>query len=171
MNRFNRDALLAILLILVVVGFRFLPHPANFSPTLALLIYVGFVGRSSRALWLIGPALILVSDLLIGTYDGISMVYLSYAICLAVGAIISRARVAPLFLAGLSGSVLFFALSNFGVWQFTNLYPHDQLGLVQCYVMALPFFHYTVFSTVGGLAAMFAARTAVNIVVSKIAVE
>lgn len=167
-NRLNREAVLALLFVLLVVGLRFLPHPANFSPTLALLIYLGFAGRltspaggTTRWIWFVGPAIILGSDLILGTYEGMSMVYLSYAICLISGALLTRFRLSTVLTAGLSSSVLFFGLSNFGVWQFTHLYAHDQIGLMQCYVMALPFFHYTVFSTLGGLAVMFGLRAGV----------
>lgn len=41
--------------------------------------------------------------------------------------------------AGLLGTVFFYAWTNFGVWHIGGLYPHTMQGLVNCYVMALPF--------------------------------
>ena len=38
------------------------------------------------------------------------------------------------------GAVLFFLVSNFGVWLTQELYPHSAAGLAACYVAALPFF-------------------------------
>ncbi|MCX5707707.1 MAG: hypothetical protein NTY14_01795, partial [Candidatus Omnitrophica bacterium] len=38
----------------------------------------------------------------------------------------------------LVSSLLFFAVSNFGVW-LMGWYPRTTAGLVQCYAMALPF--------------------------------
>ena len=48
-------------------------------------------------------------------------------------------------LAALAGSVLFYVVTNFAVWVTPNglyagLYAHTWDGLIQCYVMALPFF-------------------------------
>ena len=50
--------------------------------------------------------------------------------------------------AGLLSSTLFFVLTNFGVWAFGNgtIYPHTASGLVECYVMALPFFRNSLIS-------------------------
>ncbi len=150
--------ILALIFTCLVVGLRFLPHPVNFSPTLALMIYLGFVGRENRWLWLVGPLMIFASDLALGLYDGISFVYLSYALSLAAGFIIGRGRAVQFGLAAVYSSVIFFTLSNLGVWQFTKMYPHDQAGLVQCFVMALPFFHNTLFSTLAGVTVMITAH-------------
>src|SRR6185503_8810753 len=43
----------------------------------------------------------------------------------------------------LGASVLFFMVSNFGVWAQGKLYAHTWEGLVSCYQMALPFFRNT----------------------------
>jgi len=36
--------------------------------------------------------------------------------------------------------VLFFVLTNFGVWALGALYPKTLTGLTECYVVAIPFF-------------------------------
>ena len=56
-----------------------------------------------------------------------------------------RDRRTPLQIAGasLAGSVLFFVVTNFGVWMLGSLYPKTLEGLVACYVAAIPFFHNT----------------------------
>ncbi|MBU1178423.1 hypothetical protein KJ903_04390 [Patescibacteria group bacterium] len=41
---------------------------------------------------------------------------------------------------GLVASTFFFIWTNFGTWLVWNMYPHTWLGLVQCYVAAIPFF-------------------------------
>ena len=46
-------------------------------------------------------------------------------------------------LTAVAGSVLFFAVSNFGVWALGDMYPHNIAGLVACYVAAIPFFQNT----------------------------
>jgi hypothetical protein len=57
-----------------------------------------------------------------------------------LGGVLRRRR-APLrvLTATLAGSLLFFALSNFGVWMGEGLYPKTGEGLLACYVAAIPF--------------------------------
>jgi len=53
-----------------------------------------------------------------------------------------------LFIFGFSGSVIFFIVSNFGVWIAGNLYEKNMNGLIECYFMAVPFFKNTLISTI-----------------------
>ncbi len=70
-----------------------------------------------------------------------------------------RRKAVPIAGVTLAGSVLFFVLTNFGVWAMGSLYPKTWEGLVASYVAAISFFHNTllgdaVYSTAlfGGLA-------------------
>ncbi len=51
---------------------------------------------------------------------------------------------AGLFTSGLLSSVLFFVITNFGVWCRFGTYDRSLAGLMHCYVAAIPFFRYTV---------------------------
>ena len=42
--------------------------------------------------------------------------------------------------AALASAVLFFVVTNFGVWATSGMYPPTFAGLQACYVAALPFF-------------------------------
>jgi hypothetical protein len=42
----------------------------------------------------------------------------------------------------LIGSLIFFIVSNFGVWVLS--YPHTIEGLIACYTLAIPFFGYSI---------------------------
>ena len=44
------------------------------------------------------------------------------------------------------GAIIFFILSNFGVW-LSGSYGYDLNGFIACYILALPFFGYSVLST------------------------
>jgi hypothetical protein len=52
-----------------------------------------------------------------------------------------------LFIFSFFGSVIFFLISNFGVWLVGNLYERNINGLIECYFMAIPFFKNTIIST------------------------
>jgi hypothetical protein len=45
--------------------------------------------------------------------------------------------------AAMASSVLFFLLTNFGMWLFSGFYPLTSAGLIACYVAAIPFFQNT----------------------------
>ena len=55
------------------------------------------------------------------------------------GVIGERGTTNPIAGATVAGSLLFFTLSNFGVWAFGGLYPHTGGGLAACFIAALPF--------------------------------
>lgn len=46
----------------------------------------------------------------------------------------------------LSGAVIFYIITNFGVW-LNGSYGYNLSGLITCYTMAIPFFGNTVLST------------------------
>jgi len=48
--------------------------------------------------------------------------------------------------AGLSASIIFFLVSNFGVWLGSPMYPQNISGLITCYITGIPFFG----NTIGG---------------------
>jgi len=122
---------------------RFLPHPPNFTSLIAL----GFYVPALLGLRFI-PAIILsfaITDFFIGFHYYILFTWGSIVLiglipkCL-FGTITKRLSGA------LIGSVLFFVVTNFGVWT-SGLYEYTFEGLIYCYTLALPFFAYNIIST------------------------
>ena len=148
---------MVVVLVLLAVASRLLPHPPNFAPIAAIGLFAG-AAFDRRAAWLVPFAALLLSDAVIGFYHPMSMFwnYAGFAACLLLGsAVLGRARTLPRFAgATLASSVAFFALSNFGMWA-SGYYPRTGAGLVECYVAALPFFRNTLASDVLYSAALF----------------
>ena len=48
--------------------------------------------------------------------------------------------------ATVASAILFFAITNFGVWAIDHLYPRTLAGLASCYIAAIPFFRNTLLS-------------------------
>jgi len=142
----NKARILALVLaIFAAAAMRLLPHPPNFSPIAAMALFSGaYIPR--RALAFVAPfgALILSDILLGGFYPGMNFVYLSFALTVLIGWAVAR-RKSALTIAGaaVASSVLFFVLTNFGMWLFSGFYPLTWQGLVACYVAAIPFFQNT----------------------------
>ncbi len=140
-------------MILAAAASRLIPHPPNFAPIGAMALFSGACFVSRRMAFLVPLAAMLLSDLAIGLLSGdfslgfhrlILVVYGSFALIVCLGFWLRRHRkAAQITGAALASSVLFFVLTNFGVWAFGSWYPKSWDGFVACYVAAIPFFHNT----------------------------
>ena len=153
---------------------RLIPHPPNFAPITAMALF-GAATLTDRRLGILTPLLALfVSDMCIevanrlgwmtswGIYSGMWFMYLANLLIILLGLLLRKHRTAPAIAgATLAGSVVFFLVSNFGVWAFDGLdisgnpYPHTMEGLISCYTAAIPFFKYTVLGDVFYSTALF----------------
>lgn len=146
--RIDRSALVFICVVLGLALSRLLPHPPNFSPVIAIALFSGAVLRDWRLGLLLPLLAMLLADLVLGFHGSMVFVYLAMACVVLVGRTLAAER-RPLVLsgAGFGGALLFFVISNAGVWWVQDMYSHDLAGLVTCFVAALPFFHNTLLAT------------------------
>ncbi len=127
-------------LILAAAFSRLIPHPMNFAPITAIALFGGmyFDRRIAPVLPL---AALIISDYFLGMYSGIVWVYSAFLLVTLLGMAAShRKSVGTVAGSTLAGSVLFFLITNFGVWQSGALYPMTMNGLADCYLAAIPFF-------------------------------
>lgn len=152
MKKLNNSRLTLLFFItaaFLALASRWLPHPDNFSALGGVIFLGGFLAQRSRGVLLASFLTLLVSDLLIGFYSGIEWVYLGYLTIFAIGHFSRSASEGAYLSLGLANSlsaVSFFILSNFGVWFSSGLYEKSAQGLLNCYLMGLPFFHMTFLS-------------------------
>jgi hypothetical protein len=136
--------LLAVLLVAFAAVSRFMPHPENFTPIAAMALFGG-VYFNKRYAFVIPLVAMVVSDYFIGFHNYIPYVYGSFVLTGVIGIWLKNHKnVGWIVGASLSSSVLFFVVTNFGVWV-TGGYPQNFGGLVECYIAAIPFFRNTVF--------------------------
>jgi hypothetical protein len=147
-------------MILVAAISRLIPHPPNFTPIAAIALFGGAQFSSKRAAFLVPLIGLFLSDLVLGFYPITPVVYGSFALTVCLGFLLRQQRNA-LQVAGatIAGALLFFILTNFGVWVFETLYPKTMVGFAECYALAIPFFWNTLLSSLlysailfGGLA-------------------
>ena len=141
----NTPRLLAILIaILAAAALRVAPHPPNFTPIGAMALFSGAqIGR--RPLAFVAPlGAMLLSDAFIGFHALMPYTYGSMALVVLL-AWVALKRVSPLRVGGaaVASSVLFYLITNFGVWMQLGTYPHTPAGLIACYVAAIPYFQNT----------------------------
>ena len=134
----NKTRLLALVAaIFAAAAMRLLPHPPNFSPIAAIALFGGAY-LPKRALAFVPPFAALILS------DALNFVYLSFGLTVLIGwAVAKRKTVLTIAGAAVASSVLFFVLTNFGMWLFSGFYPLTWEGLVACYVAAIPFFQNT----------------------------
>ena len=144
-----------ISLILILVFARLIPHPPNFTPIIAAAIVSGYFFKNINLSLLTLLIVMLISDLFIGFYENVIFVYASLLLITFVFHKISnKINFKNLFIYGFAGSLIFFVVSNFGVWllgspgAYDIAYEKSLNGLIQCYVLAIPFFGNTFLSTV-----------------------
>ena len=144
-----------ISLILILAFARLIPHPPNFTPIIAVAIVSGYFFKNINLSLLTLLVAMLISDLFIGFYENMIFVYISLLlITLVFHKINKKINFKNLFIYGFAGSLIFFLVSNFGVWALgsfgVNDLPYEKslTGLIECYILAIPFFGNTFLSTI-----------------------
>ncbi len=128
-------------LILVAAASRLLPHPPNFTPIAAIALFAGACFGAKRWAFAAPLAAMVLSDLVIGLHPLLPIVYGSFAMIVCIGFCLrTQRRLMPIAGAALASSLLFFIVTNFGVWALGSFYPKTAQGLLACYVAAIPFF-------------------------------
>lgn len=132
----------AFTLIALGVSARLLPHAANFAPIAAIALFSGLY--LPKRLAIIVPAMaLLLSDIVLGfyTWQVVVSVYACFALTGIIGLGLAKQKnFAAIALGTILASIIFFLVTNWAVWAFGTMYPHTTTGLMQSYVMALPFF-------------------------------
>jgi uncharacterized membrane protein len=138
----KRDITVAAVLIFLGFLGRILPHPSNFTPIVAIGLFSGFYFSLKFSKFLIPLLSMFLSDMIIGFYDGIWLNYISIIASIYIGTRIPvhKLKISFTLLAACASSLSFFVLSNFGVWLTSGMYPHTLEGLLECYVLAIPFY-------------------------------
>jgi len=152
----------AVLLILFAAFSRLIPHPMNFAPIAAIALFSS-VYLNKKSAFIIPVAAMIISDAILGFYSGIEWVYGSFVLIALIGLWLKKrvegagAGKKTAYVAGTAivSSILFFALTNFGVWLSGMMYEMSFKGLVQCYTMAIPFFRNTLAGDLVFTGAMF----------------
>jgi hypothetical protein len=154
-------------LIVLAALTRLLPHPPNFSPVEAIALFGGAYFAARGWALLVPLVAMFASDLALGLVNG--GIYFDYFAsagfvlvyaCIALSTVLGfglRGRVNGARVLGYSliGSVLFFAVTNFGAWLGSPAYPQNAAGLAAAYVAGIPFFQWTVLGTLFYAALLF----------------
>ena len=138
----STSRMLVICLAILTAAFsRILPHPPNFTPIAAMALFGGVFFSDRRLAFLFPLAAMILSDLILGFHQLAPLVYGAFALTVSIGLWIrTRLSSSTILIGTIAASLLFFLVTNFGVWFFEGMYPKTSTGLVACYTAAIPFF-------------------------------
>ncbi len=134
---------LTLCVIAVLCASRFIPHPPNFTSLIALGFYIPAI----FGLRFIPSILIalLISDIFLGFHSTMFFTFFSLTL-IGFLSIIFKNKSINRLAGSLLGALLFFIITNFGVW-LSGYYGLTLQGLITCYILAIPFFYGTALST------------------------
>lgn len=157
-NKINlRFGVISAIILLSAMS-RLIPHPANFAPIGGMALF-GAAYYSKRYWAFIIPIVSMwISDLVINNvvygqyfdhfiwfYSGSLFTYGSFALIVLLGMVtLKKIRIPSVILSALGASIIFFLVSNFGVWASGIIYPTNFSGLLTCYTAGIPFFQNTI---------------------------
>lgn len=157
MNKQNSKLVFSAALIIVFAALtRLFPHYPNFTAIGAMAIFGGSVIKDKKLAFLLPLVALFVSDVCLqflsqvlnlgwvskGFY-GIEQlfVYAAFIIITGLATLIRKTNAANIALAAVWSGVVFFLISNFGVWLLSSYYPKTLAGLGACYWIAIPFYN------------------------------
>ena len=162
MNSSKNNSYFILGLILIAAFARIIPHYPNFTPLCAIALFGGKYFDNKYIAYLFPLLALWFSDIIINNFilnnyfDGFTLFYSgfywqygSFILITLIGKKTLK-NISFLRLLGISisSSLLFFIISNFGVWISSSFYSKDIFGLVACYVAAIPFYYGTLSGTI-----------------------
>lgn len=156
MHTLNKYTLSIIAVIFSLAAFRLLQIIPNVSPIAAMALFSGAYFTDKKLAFVVPFAALLLSDLFLGLHSTMIFVYGAFALTVVMGNWLgSSAKFSMVIISAFSASILFFLITNFGVWMMYDTYPATAAGLLQCYVAGLPFYQYTLIGDLSFVAILF----------------
>lgn len=142
----NSRVLFVSTVILVAAISRVFPHIYNFTPIAAMALVGGVYLTDKRLAFIVPMLAMFISDCLLelttgwGFHNTMPYVYIAFILTTMIGLYIrNKVGVQSIATASLFSSVLFFIITNFGVWA-ANGMESGITGLGLIYVAGIPFF-------------------------------
>ena len=130
-------------IIAALAASRFIPHPPNFTSLLALSFYVpALLGARYIPVLLMGFVL---TDLVIG-FHGVTFFTWGSVVFIGLASKFFTKNILNRIFGSMLGACIFFIITNFGVWTLGS-YGYTFSGFINCYTLAIPFFAYSLIST------------------------
>ncbi len=137
-----------LIILVFTLLYRLLPHPFNFTPVISCCLFAGLLGKRSNIHLFITILAIAGSDLILGLYPSLLFSYAAYLLIVVLAQFFNQnIKIKNILLLSIASSLIFFFLSNFGVWYIGNYYPANLSGLLTCLTAGIPFLQNTICSS------------------------
>lgn len=134
------------MLILIAAISRLFPHIPNFTPIAAMALFGGVHFNNKPSAFLVPLLAMFISDCFLelstgwGFHNTIGYVYFSIVLISLIGMYVKRnLTIQTILIGSLASSVLFFIITNFGVWAAMG-FKQGAAGLASTYLLGIPFF-------------------------------
>jgi hypothetical protein len=156
-SSFSEILLIAALILLAGLG-RLVSNELqlwNFTAVGASALFGGVVIRDKRLAYILPLATLFLTDLFFELFTSIDgfygpqmiFVYSAFLLITMIGTQMKKVNALTILLASIGTGILFFLISNAGVWAVSGMYPHTFSGLITCYAAAIPFFRNDLFGS------------------------
>ncbi|MBL7004727.1 MAG: hypothetical protein ISR69_11985 [Gammaproteobacteria bacterium] len=166
MKSLDAKVLSIITIIFALAAFRLVQFIPNVTPIAAMALFAGAHFSDKKLAFVIPFAALLISDLILGLHSTMLFVYAAFALTLWIGMALQNKSALFITLSAIGSSLLFFLITNTGVWLMYNTYSAGLTGLIESYVAGIPFYKNTlagdlVFSAVlfGGYALLTQSKS------------
>jgi hypothetical protein len=154
MKNGGNGLVIGIVLILVAISSRLLPHWHNFTAVGATGLFGAYYYRKQVWAFAIPIIAMWISDLVLNNWiyaaymdgfvwfnEAMLYVYLGFAAIVVTGQlIISKMNSSRILAASVAASIVFFLISNFASFLQNPVYPKSGDGLLMAYAAGIPFF-------------------------------
>ena len=140
----EKNIKISIGILLALAVSRFIPHPPNFTSLIALSFYVpALLGLKFLPFVLLS---FIFTDVIIGFHNTLLFTWGSILLIGFISKYFMNS-IKKRLIGAIIGAILFFIITNFGVWT-SGFYGYSFNGLIECYILAIPFFLNTLVSTI-----------------------
>ncbi|MGB1449788.1 MAG: DUF6580 family putative transport protein [Flavobacteriaceae bacterium] len=156
MKAMKKEYVVVVSMIVLAVASRLLPHPPNFAPITGIALFAAAKLNRKVIAFFLPLFCLFLTDLILGLSWINLFVYGAFAMISYLGMHLKKVSITSV----LGASVLFFIVSNFGVWLL--YYPLTLEGLLTCFTLAIPFFGNTLAGDLFYTALLFYSFSAVK---------
>ena len=154
-NKFNPKFGIIVLMVVAAAATRFMPHPPNFTPIGGMALFGAAHFAKKYWAYLIPFLALWLSDLILNNVvysspDGFTWItsfglwnFAAFGMIVFLGSnILKKINLPNIIGASVIGSLVFFLITNFGVWASDplNMYADNIAGLTAAVAAGLPFF-------------------------------
>ncbi len=157
-QKINLPFIIISLFILLAAASRLLPHPPNFTPIGGMALFGAAYFSKKYWAFIIPFVALWLSDLFLNNvvyanmfpeyYNGFVWftqggiwIYGAFTLITLLGmSSLKKIKTKNILLSSLAASILFFLITNFGVWAGSGMYPKTLTGLGACMAAGVPYF-------------------------------